>query len=1341
MTRSDGQTGGATAPGTIITFYSYKGGTGRTMALANLAWILASNGYRVLAVDWDLESPGLHRYYHPFLLDKQLRSSRGVIDMVRDFADATLRPLHEREEPDWIASYTDVLRYAVSLDWQFEPVSDNGHTRQGYLDLLPAGRHDPGYSQAVRRFDWQAFHERLGGNAFLEELVASMRENYDYVLVDSRTGVSDSAGICTVRLPDVVVMSFTLNDQSIDGAAAVARSLVRQRVEHPARLLPVPMRVEDAEQGKLEAGRDHARRSFAPFLPRLAPEEADRYWGDIEIPYKPYYAYEEILAVFGDRPRQEGSLLAAYERLTRLVSDGRVSEVRPVDERRRHRMLLRFERPRASATADVLVSYSAVDRMWADWVSGELTDAGLRVTMREVDFRADLPTGADLTTGAHAATRVVVLLSQDYVQSPNAVELWKQAAERELPGGTPLLVPIRLDNVRVPSPFLDRVPVALAGITDEDRAAEVLLEALDQPHVPRPTESTARDRRRFPATEPPVWTVPQRHVSFTGRRALLEDIRNRLSATGTAVVPQALHGLRGVGKTRTVQEYAYRFRADYDVVWWVSAEQPSVARSGLAALGEQLGTATGGSLDDRVQATLDALRRGRPYHRWLLIFDNADNPDDLREFLPQGPGHVLLTTRNQAWSRDANMIEVPVFSRDESIELLRRRVPHLPEADAAVVADRLGDLPLAIEQAGAWLAATGEPVAAYLHRLEQQLPQILSEELPPDYRQTGAQPWLVSMESLRQRNPAAAKLLEVCAFFAPEPIPMSLLYGERFVEVLLPLDPSIRDPLLLGPAIREITRYALARIETGQPRSGPRHPAAERGDEGSQSSIVMHRLVQEIVRKSLPPEEAERNRFHVHAILAAANPKDPDQPENWPIYADLWPHLLPCKTPTSRQPEVRQLLLDVARYLWKQIDYTTCQELAEQTIEMWTAEFGEDDPQTLLMRFHLAIAMRLRARYQEAFDIDHDVYERLRRTLGEAHPYSLMAAGSLAADLRSLGSFPQARDLDMRTEELAREVFGQSHSRSLMAAHNLALSLRLVGDLNGALRLNESTMLRRREALGDSHPYTLYSASQYGRDLRDTGDLRESQRILEATVESHRHVLGIDHPETLRAMKNLAVTLRKLGQFEAARAVSTEALERSQRLHGPDHPDVQDCAMCLACDESALGLNEAAIARARPVYEWYRRFLGEDHLFTLAYANNLGVFLREAGEPGADGLVRDVVDRFTAAVGADHPYTLAARINLGNCLYDAEDYRAARTNDEQDYERIRRILGPDHPDSLAAANNLATSRSADGDQAGARELREQVMPLYRRVLGEGHPNTLALLSANRLNCDLEPPPT
>ena len=187
------------APGKIITFYSYKGGTGRSMTLANVAWILASNGKKVLAIDWDLEAPGLYRYFYPFLGDKDLTSSDGVINFVTDYKLKVMTPPAEGVEVpnDWYVEYANIKDYASTLQWDF--------TEGGRLDFVPAGRQDETYSTLVNLFNWQDFYERLGGKRFLNASKEKMREDYEYILIDSRTGVSDTSGICTVHMPDTLV--------------------------------------------------------------------------------------------------------------------------------------------------------------------------------------------------------------------------------------------------------------------------------------------------------------------------------------------------------------------------------------------------------------------------------------------------------------------------------------------------------------------------------------------------------------------------------------------------------------------------------------------------------------------------------------------------------------------------------------------------------------------------------------------------------------------------------------------------------------------------------------------------------------------------------------------------------------------------------------------------------------------------------------------------------------------------------------------------------------------------------------------------------------------------------
>jgi cellulose biosynthesis protein BcsQ len=297
--------------GRIITFYSYKGGTGRSMALANVAWILASNGLRVLVIDWDLEAPGIHRYFLPFLPDPTLGSTDGLIDyFVQASSDAA---------SGVSTGSNSVLEYAASLDYSFPD--------QGTIDLVSAGRQGLTYAIRVNGFNWPNFYEHQGGHALLMSMKSEIQSEYDYVLIDSRTGVSDTSGICTITMPDTVVACFTLNWQSVQGAAGVVESVRGQKLTSPIRIFPVPMRVEYGEKEILERARAVAREVFAPLI---ASDLDYNYWGEIEFPYVPFYAYKEILSVFFDAPYTVPSVLSSAENLTRYLTDHRVSRAVPL---------------------------------------------------------------------------------------------------------------------------------------------------------------------------------------------------------------------------------------------------------------------------------------------------------------------------------------------------------------------------------------------------------------------------------------------------------------------------------------------------------------------------------------------------------------------------------------------------------------------------------------------------------------------------------------------------------------------------------------------------------------------------------------------------------------------------------------------------------------------------------------------------------------------------------------------------------------------------------------------------------------------------------------------------
>ena len=352
--------------------------------------------------------------------------------------------------------------------------------------------------------------------------------------------------------------------------------------------------------------------------------------------------------------------------------------------------------------------------------------------------------------------------------------------------------------------------------------------------------SEAADRSDLGGSVPAVWgNVPQRNKNFTGRLVLLDMLRARLTAdTTTAVLPHTLHGLGGVGKTQL------------EVVWWVSADVPGLVRPALAALAPLLGLEVPrGRTEETLTGVLNSLRTGVPYSRWLLVLDNADKPEDLEEFLPQGPGHVLITSRNRRWDDVVETIEVNVFTRDESVEFLGRRVDGLDSTDAGQLAEELGDLPLALEQAGSLQAQSGMSSQEYLELYQKAAGRLLAEGSPANYPVPVAAAWSVSVEQVAKHMPLALELLRRCAFFGPEPIRRDLLNNGKNV-LGPPLRDFFADPILVSRAVRELGRYALARIDNNR------------------KTLQVHRIIQRLIRDEIADADAATMRHEVHQLLA-----------------------------------------------------------------------------------------------------------------------------------------------------------------------------------------------------------------------------------------------------------------------------------------------------------------------------------------------------------------------------------------------------------------------------------------------------------------------------------------
>jgi tetratricopeptide (TPR) repeat protein len=806
---------------------------------------------------------------------------------------------------------------------------------------------------------------------------------------------------------------------------------------------------------------------------------------------------------------------------------------------------------------------------------------------------------------------------------------------------------------------------------------------------------------------------------------LLRDRLRGSSATWVLPTPQSLCGLGGVGKTQVALEYAHRFMADYDLVWWIDAQQPEYVAPQLIDLGGRLDLPVGDNVMENAELVRETLRLSThpKARRWLLLFDNALNAAEILRFLPGGSGHVLVTSRDPGWSVHAQPTEVDVFGRKESVDHLCRRVPGISQEEAEQVAEAVGDLPLAVEIAAAWLESTGTPVNTYVEQLRQESVRVLDAPTPSDYPLAFREAWRVSLARLSDESPAALRLLQLCAFLAPDPIATNLLYSNETIRVLRPYDDELRDPTRLGQVIQTIGRYGLAKVDN------------------TDHVIQVHRLVQAVIRAELAPGEHEELRHHVHRILVGARPLggDTDDPGNWPRFQLIWPHLLPSRAEECDEADTRQLFLDRIHYLCMRGELGLAEELCQRLDQLWAEKLGADDRHTLLVRFHLADVLRRRGRVHEAWELDQDTHARQRRVLPLNHPDTLRTAGGLAADLRAQGHFAEARGLDEEAYHRSRDQFGEDHPLSLDLANNLAIDLRFVGEYDSARHLDAEVRDIRVSVLGPRHPSTLTSTANLAGDLRELGDYQGSVALLDDFRESYP-VLAPDLLR-LRYAKSLAVSLRKAGRVSEAQRLTLETYNHYLAAFPSELPDALACALNLAADYFGTGDNAAAWETAERVYQMYRQTLGDDHPFTLISGNNVGIYLRETGRTAeAVALGERVVAGLREQLGAEHAYAWTAMLNLANSLAEGGDLAQAEAIGRTALTGLADRCGSTHPNTLACTSNLAVTLR-DRREPTAQLHRTQAIESLIRHLGEEHPSTQSARAWRRIHCDLEVLPT
>ena len=703
---------------------------------------------------------------------------------------------------------------------------------------------------------------------------------------------------------------------------------------------------------------------------------------------------------------------------------------------------------------------------------------------------------------------------------------------------------------------------------------------------------------------------PQNPV-FSGREELLEDLRKALTQGSQAALsqPQAMSGLGGIGKTQAAVEYAYRHRDDYRAVLWSGAESRDALVSGFASAARLLELPESDEQD--LGVVVQAAKRWLESNReWLLILDNVEDLKLIEEFVPSNSaGGVLLTTRLQATGTIAQRVELTKMDVEEgSLFLLRRAkivagddpLEAAGEADralAAEICEEVGGLPLALDQAGAFIDETPSSLAEYLdlYRGGGEKLRAARGELSPDHPSVTVT-FSLAFEQVSKNSAAAADLVRLCAFLAADAIPEEV-FREGAEHLGEELGRAAAEPLPFIEALKEAGRFSLVE----------RNPADK--------TLDMHRLVQVVVRDEM---DAETRRVWAERAVNALNQAFPwSKYENWAQCERLRSHGLAAaelvKSWRFDSQAAGDLLGKLGRYLYDRGLYEEAEPLYQRSLAIEEKALGPDHPDVATTLNNLARLYKSRGRYEEAEPLYQRSLAITEKALGPDHPSVAITLNNLAELYKSQGRYEEAEPLYQRSLAITEKALGPDHPSVAITLNNLAELYKIQVRYEQAELLYQRSLAISEKALGPDHPSVAITLSNLADLHQSQGRYEEAEPLCQRSLATKEKALGPDHPEVAITLNNLALLYKSQGRYKEAEPLYQRDLAITEKALGPEHPSVATTLNNLA----GLYESQERYEEAEPLYRRSlaisEKALGSDHPSVATILGNFVGLLRTLG--------------------------------------------------------------------------------------------------------------------------------
>ena len=692
----------------------------------------------------------------------------------------------------------------------------------------------------------------------------------------------------------------------------------------------------------------------------------------------------------------------------------------------------------------------------------------------------------------------------------------------------------------------------------------------------------------------------------------------------------------------------------------------------------------------------------------MLIFDNADQPQWLKSFIPpNAQGKILITSRASVFDMLGVIkpVALPLLEKEEAVRFLCDRVEQEPsDAAAAELAKTLGYLPLALEQAGAYILRSGINFAVYLEIYAAEKLNLLEEAKPQlgDYPESVLTTWTLNFEVVKQRSLATAELLEFSAFMAADAIPYELLINGASALEDSPVQERVEEEVTLVKRLFGV--FSLSKREPETQEVGNLSNAlyqAIANEDRTQTSFQLSKLLQILSNYSLIRQQPEIESYSIHrivqevlrdgmsqkiqlrwtekavAVIYQATP-DLEKFENWSSMARLLPHAIQvidlAKKCQFESKSLAYLLVCVGYYLVDQGRYGEAEPYYQQSLEMKRKLLGNEHPSVASSLNNLAALYESQGKYEEAEPYYQQSLEMSRKLLGNEHPSVPSSLNNLAELYRSQGKYEEAEPYFLQSLEMRRKLLGNEHPDVASSLNNLAALYKSQGKYEEAEPYLQQSLEMSRKLLGNEHPSVATSLNNLAELYRSQGKYEEAEPYYQQSLEMNRKLLGNEHPSVATSLNNLAELYRSQGKYEEAEPYYQQSLDMRRKLLGNEHPHVADSLNNLANLYSSQGKYEEAEPYYQQSLEMYRKLLGDEHPDVATSLNNLAYLYSSQGKyEEAIGYYQYAIAVAQEALGENHPNTQTIMTNFLLMLRDAPEAEIFQVLPEEMHQVVQEL--------------------------------------------------------------------